>query len=100
MAQIQLKVKHDPWGGEVDKKAFVFQPKIEQVIWHEALHTIGAPECYDPADPTAKFHLCTDPHCLMQFEPTPTNCGEGFPMCSRVITKIRDALNPPSIVQP
>lgn len=92
MARHQMKIKHDPWGVENGCKAFVFHPNIEQVIWHEALHTIGADECYDPADPYAPFPLCTDPLCLMRFQPEPANCGDGFPMCSRVIDHIRKAL--------
>ncbi|HQZ64823.1 MAG TPA: hypothetical protein PLY87_07100 [Planctomycetaceae bacterium] len=92
MAQQEMNIEHLPWGVARVKQAFVFESQIPQVIWHEALHTIGAGECYDPADPRARFPLCTDPRCLMQFEPTPTNCGGGFPICSRVLDHIRMGL--------
>lgn len=94
MAQREMKTNHLPWGVACVSQAFVFEPRIEQVIWHEALHTIGAGECYDEDQPKQRFHLCTDPErkCLMQFEPTLQNCGEGFPICERVLCRIKIGL--------
>ena len=94
MAQQEMGIGHLPWGVARAHLAFVFQPQIPQVIWHEMLHTIDADECYDKDRPRAPFAGCTDTDrkCLMQFEPTLANCGDGFPICSRVLGEIRSEL--------
>lgn len=94
MAKREMGIEHLPWGVASAKSAFVFEPEIRQVIWHEALHTIGAEDCYDNDRPKERFPRCTDTKrkCLMQFVPTFENCGDGFPICSRVLGEIRSGL--------
>lgn len=91
MAQREMEIDHLPWGVALVSRAFVFEPSNVQVIWHEALHTIGADECYDKKRPKERFHLCTDPErkCLMQFAPSPETCGDGFPICLRALRDIK-----------
>lgn len=51
--------------------ALVYGSADKYVIWHEALHLLGARDCYDTSDPWQNpGPTCELPNCLMQYAPT------------------------------
>ena len=64
--------------------ALAWMPANKHLIWHEALHLLHAQDCYDQCGRAT----CEDPRCVMQYEPTATNCGGGLSVCSANIERI------------
>ena len=75
------------WGVACGRLAAVWKPDHPGLVWHEALHLLGAEDCYCRgclASPT-----CERSNCVMQFVP-PANVGSGPPfLCHKNIALIR-----------
>ena len=75
------------WGAAITGFiALTYCPGNQHIVWHEALHTIGAMDCYALPDcgPTCEQH-----NCLMQYAPNNDTVG-GWPwLCRRNIDLLR-----------
>ena len=67
--------------------AFVYGACDEHVLWHEALHTLGAEDCYDVED---QGPTCERDNCIMQYAPTKCNVGEWPFLCGDNVKRIRE----------
>ena len=59
------------------------------IVWHEALHLLGADDCYDLETHRA---TCELPHCIMQFEPTANTVRSRPFLCKKVLDRLRTCL--------
>ena len=75
------------WGAACGCLAAVWKPDHPGLVWHEALHLLGAQDCYCRgcfASPT-----CERPNCVMQFVP-PADVAGGRPfLCQKNIALLR-----------
>ena len=56
------------WGGKLGRLALVWQTGNKHLIWHEALHLLGAEDCYDGE--STEGNCEKEPRCIMQYAPT------------------------------
>ena len=87
------------WGLTDDFFAAVYKQGNKWIIWHEALHTLGADECYDKKTLKPKPNCTLGPSCVMQYVHTnpkktlakwPFLCKENV----RLLQEFRDKVNP------
>ena len=57
------------------------------VAWHEALHLLGAEDCYTPQDPGP---TCEQANCIMQYAPDQASVGEWPFLCQANVERVRD----------
>lgn len=57
------------------------------VVWHEALHLLGATDCYTPQDPGP---TCEQANCIMQYAPDQASVGEWPFLCQANVERVRD----------
>jgi len=74
------------WGMSGSVLASVYGKVDRYVIWHEALHLLGADDCYQLPD---KGPCCELPNCIMQYEPTLSRVGRWPFICSKNIQSIQ-----------
>jgi len=68
--------------------AAVYKPDNKFIIWHEALHLLGADDCYDENNLYQKKPDCDFPDGIMQYAPTPKNV-RGWPfLCNKNVKLI------------
>jgi len=80
------------WGIRNGCIAFVFAKFHEQIVWHEALHTLGAEDCYDESNPEQNpGPTCELSNCVMQYHPTAAGVGEWPLLCKRNVTVVRES---------
>jgi len=76
------------WGAsDQDTGVALCYRMVKFLIWHEALHLLGADDCYCLPDggPT-----CDQSNCIMQYEPSEQAVGEWPFLCSKNIEAIRE----------
>ena len=72
------------WGGALSgKEVAAVWGGGWPAAWHEALHLLGASDCYETSDPGKRRH-----HCIMQFEPNPRDW-----LCEKTIAELRKHLS-------
>ena len=75
------------WGGTWSEVGLAVCWRIEKpVVWHEALHLLGAHDCYCLPD---KGPTCEQPNCIMQYMPSADAGGEQLALCSENIADLR-----------
>ena len=75
------------WGVACGRLAAVWKPDHPGLVWHEALHLLGAQDCYCRGcfvSPT-----CEQPRCIMQFVPPADVAGERPFLCHKNIALLR-----------
>ncbi len=90
------------WGRACDSLAVVIDNYDKTVFWHEALHLLGAGDCYDGDHPdTSPGPSCELANCIMQYDMTLTHNRGGPSLCSANCKLIRSQWNqddqPPSV---
>lgn len=78
------------WGCATGCLALTYRPGIRQIIWHEALHLLGAKDCYDLPD---QGPTCGQDNCIMQYEPTDQTVGDWPWLCDENIGRIRSSVD-------
>jgi len=66
--------------------SLVYHLNDKHTIWHEALHLLGADDCYDKE---TKERTCELPNCIMQFEDPKQGYGQGLPLCQANIERVK-----------
>jgi len=80
------------WGYTRPSFAAVYQQGVKSTIWHEALHLLGADDCYDENNSSRKKDSCDVDNCIMEWESTPDSpvlCGENI---NRIHKKVEEIL--------
>lgn len=77
------------WGGNNNCLSVCWRIPDEFVVWHEALHLLGAKDCYDESGRTT----CELPKCIMQYVPCRENVGDWSFLCSENIQRVKDAVS-------
>jgi hypothetical protein len=93
LAQLSLHYKSDAeWGITCPQNdsilSIVYNLNNAPVIWHEALHLLGADECYDP-DNIKDHSNCKLLNCVMQYAPTEQTVGRQPILCNKTIQAVR-----------
>ncbi|MBL7185687.1 MAG: hypothetical protein ISS70_05125 [Phycisphaerae bacterium] len=78
-----------PWGAECCGFAAVYESGNKFVIWHEALHLLGAHDCYEEDDPYRRKPDCNCNSCTMQYVPTEDTVGK-WSLCDKNVKKLKD----------
>ncbi len=78
------------WGGTCGPLAAVYKPNDKNGVFHEALHLLGADECYREDDPYQKKPDCNRDGCIMEYEPTENTCEDWPFLCDKNVRIIRD----------
>jgi hypothetical protein len=74
------------WGGaRRGVFAVVWEPDNRYLLWHEAMHLLHAADCYDLSTGQS---TCDQPHCLMQWEPSESNCGGSLVLCAANVNRV------------
>lgn len=73
------------WGARIGPLAMVWQEGNPHVLWHEALHLLGAEDCYDEL----RRPTCGTPACIMHYAPWPTDPPLGLSICPKNVAKLR-----------
>lgn len=61
-------------------------PYAKYTIWHEALHLLGAEDCYRLPD---EGPTCGLPNCIMQYAHPAHGYGQGLPLCRANIELVK-----------
>ncbi|HEY1378354.1 MAG TPA: hypothetical protein VGF55_16265, partial [Gemmataceae bacterium] len=78
------------WGCACGCVAFVYGSSEKHVVWHEALHLLGATDCYDTDRPELNpGPICEVPNCIMQYVPDPVAVGRWPFLCERNLRFVR-----------
>ena len=92
LKKLSLKSNRDAlWGGTAGCLAAVYQLDNEYILWHEALHMLGAEDCYDMSV-GLRGPNCGLPNCIMQYEATKSNVGDWPFLCNENINRIKKML--------
>jgi hypothetical protein len=87
--------QHEPhalYGCNVDGRALVYGNIDRRVIWHEALHTLGAEDCYDEKTPEENpGPTCGFSNCIMQYIPTRISVGKWPFLCQENIERVQES---------
>ncbi len=77
------------WGGAVGRGplALTYQPQNQYVVWHEALHLLGAEDCYSLSN---QGPTCAQANCIMQYAPGESTVGKWPWLCSENIKRVRE----------
>jgi hypothetical protein len=85
----QRKVPHAKWGAMCAFLAAVYSLNNKIAVFHEALHLLGADDCYVEDKPCQKKADCNFKHCIMDYNPHEEWC-ENWPfICGKNIALIR-----------
>ena len=85
----QRKVPHAEWGAMCAFLAAVYSLNNKIAIFHEALHLLGADDCYIEDKPCQKKPDCNFERCIMDYNPPEQWC-ENWPfICDKNIDLIR-----------
>jgi len=85
----QRKAPHAKWGATCAFLAAVYSLNNKIAIFHEALHLLGADDCYIDDKPYQKKPDCNFEHCIMDYNPPEQWC-ENWPfICDKNIDLIR-----------
>lgn len=76
------------WGVSNTQVSATYDLDNKFIIWHEALHLLGADDCYDLSKGD-RGPNCECKKCIMQYEPTKYTVGEWPFLCDRNIDRIR-----------
>jgi hypothetical protein len=76
------------WGFSNGQVSATYDLDNKFIIWHEALHLLGAEDCYDLSKGD-RGPNCECKKCIMQYEPTKYTVGEWPFLCDRNIDRIR-----------
>lgn len=85
---------HALWGLAVNEMiAIVYGPQRHGLVWHEAMHLLGAEDCYDPSAPSdGDVPTCGLANCLMQYA-APDVMEEDWPfLCKANTERVRERL--------
>lgn len=77
-----------PWGAEWCGFAAVYEPDNKFIIWHEALHLLGAHDCYEEDDPYRRKPDCNCNSCIMQYVPTEETVGK-WSLCDKNVKMLK-----------
>ena len=77
------------WGATCSKLAAVYKLCNKVPIWHEALHLLGAEDCYKEDNPCQKKPDCTLNGCIMEYAACENTCERKLFLCDRNIRLIR-----------
>lgn len=69
--------------------AAVYQRDNKFVVWHEALHLLGADDCYEENNPYQKKPDCDFPDGIMQYAPTQENVRDWPFLCNKNVSLIQ-----------
>lgn len=75
------------WGCNVGWLALVYHPNNNHLVWHEAMHLLGADDCYDEDDPNSPTCELGDT-CLMYYTPSAHMTGDPPFLCDRVRSEV------------
>jgi hypothetical protein len=78
------------WGAHLGFLSLVYEHGNRHIVWHEALHLLGAEDCYHLPD---RGPTCKSDNCIMQYETNETNVGEWPFLCGKNIKRIRERVN-------
>jgi len=85
----QKNAPHAEWGATCESLAAVYSLNNKIAIFHEALHLLGADDCYIENQPCQKKPDCNFERCIMDFNPPEQWC-ENWPfICDKNIDLIR-----------
>lgn len=71
------------WGVACGGLAVCYALGNDCAIWHEALHLLGAKDCYEEENPSRNpGPTCENPECIMQYAPTKGVVDSFLPLCS------------------
>ena len=78
------------WGAANSPLAAAYKVGSKVAVWHEALHLLGADDCYIEDDPYQKKPDCELDGCIMEYAPLESTC-ENWPfLCDENIKKLKD----------
>ena len=66
------------WGGVLGRLGLTYRPEARHVVWHEALHLLGAKDCYELPDEGPN---CGTAKCIMRYVPREDTVGEWPFLC-------------------
>jgi hypothetical protein len=73
------------WGiAQRGEYAVVWKPGNRYLIWHEAMHLLGALDCYNSRGTTT----CEESRCVMQYAPDHEQCGGSLHLCGGNVERI------------
>ncbi len=84
----QKNVPHAEWGATCESFAAVYSLNNKSAIFHEALHLLGANDCYDLSKSDCGPN-CECPNCIMQFEATRANVRNWPFLCDANIQRMQ-----------
>ncbi|MGA1980432.1 MAG: hypothetical protein ABSG99_07740 [Sedimentisphaerales bacterium] len=68
----------------------VYKPNSKVIVWHEALHILGADDCYKEDNPTQKKLCCKLDGCIMEYNPPESTCENRPFLCDRNVKKLKE----------
>ena len=74
----------------------IYNLSNKYLVWHEALHLLGADDCYDQSN---QGPTCEHTSCIMQYVPTAQTVGEWPFLCTENVGNIR-SLNQQFLLSP
>ncbi len=74
----------DPHG--IVPYALAWRPDNKYLLWHEALHVLGADDCYDRSSGAS---TCPEQRCIMQYVPNEQNCSGDLFLCQNTIARLK-----------
>lgn len=78
------------YGATCGSFAAVYRLDYKVTIWHEALHLLGADDCYEQDNPRKKKPQCKLDGCIMEWNPPESTC-ENWPfLCDKNICLLQD----------
>ena len=83
-------LRKDPsakWGGYFGPLALTYRPRNRYAIWHEALHSLRAEDCY--AVPS-EGPTCERSNCIMQYVPEEATVGSWPFLCRANSQRVRE----------
>ncbi len=76
------------WGGALGPLALVYRPENKFLVWHEAMHLLGAQDCYD----NAGRRTCLLDNCLMQYVPCKHTVEDWPFLCDANVQRVRERI--------
>jgi len=69
----------------------VYKPNSKVIVWHEALHLLGADDCYIVEDRRVrKKSCCKLDGCIMEYNPPESTCEKWPFLCDRNVKKLKE----------
>jgi len=88
-AQASLRNNPDAlWGSAYGALGLIYHRVDRYITWHEALHLLGAEDCYDLPD---KGPTCELSNCIMQYIPCLSTVGAWPFICEENVRLMQDA---------